>query len=92
MDIPASKECLLNGGTSKPVPASGCWTIHHLMMPVGTQPGDLDQRHTKKAQASVEHVTFVMTISGSIPATMWDTNFSLFKLGVGEPKRKQALR
>eukprot|EP00961_Rhodomonas_salina_P223905 3027764-Rhodomonas_salina.1 len=54
---------------------------------MGTKPGDLDQRHTEKAQAyhelrlylslllpeySVELVTFVMTISGSIPVTMWD--------------------
>eukprot|EP00961_Rhodomonas_salina_P228059 3082654-Rhodomonas_salina.1 len=39
---------------------------------------------------SVELVTFVMTISGSIPVTMWDTNFSL--LGVGEPQRKPILQ
>eukprot|EP00961_Rhodomonas_salina_P101105 1360840-Rhodomonas_salina.1 len=74
---------------------------------MGTQTGDLDQRHTEKAQAyhelplylsrllpdySVELITFVMTISGSIPAPAWDSNFTALKVRELEPPPKQLLR
>eukprot|EP00961_Rhodomonas_salina_P125487 1690370-Rhodomonas_salina.1 len=39
---------------------------------------------------SVELITFVMTISGSIPESVWGSNFTL--LQVREPHRKALLR
>ena len=41
---------------------------------------------------SVELITFVMTISGSIPESVWDSNFALLKVTVREPQRKTLLR